>query len=98
MRVLGENKEGFIVSLSREELANVLGIYNKFSDEFNGLIKQANNVDIPVSKIYKNYIKVRSIVSTPEYDKAITKLKNMQQALESIDPLIQTIKKKYEDN
>lgn len=98
MRVLGENKEGFIVSLSREELANVLGIHNEFSDKFNGLIKQANNLDIPISKIYKNYIKVRSIVSTPEYDKAITKLKNMQQALEAIDPLIQTIKKKYEDS
>ena len=98
MRVLGENKEGFIVSLSREELANVLGIYSEYSAEFKDSLKQANNVDIPISKIYKNYIKVRSIVSSPEYDKATTKLKNMQQALESIDPLIQTIKKKYEDN
>ena len=93
MRVLGENKRGFIVSLSKEELANVLGIYSEYSAEFKDLLKQVNNVDIPISKIYKNYIKVKSIVSTPEYDKAITKLKNMQQVLEAIDPLIQTIKK-----
>lgn len=96
MRILGENNEGFIVSLSKVEIANIFGLYSEFSDGFKTKLKQAEGEDIPISTIYQHYFAVKNILNAPEYDKAISKLKDMQQVLTSIDPLIQIIKKNYE--
>lgn len=99
MKVIGEGTgaESFIVHVSRDELANMMGFYSSYSPEFieqRNLALAGNVVDI--SKIYRNYYKVKALIERAPYDKAITKLEEMIEAIKPIDELIKEVSKKYE--
>lgn len=100
MKILGaSNNEDYIVQLTKEELANILGFYSKYDVEFARIVKEAlKGKPIPISLIYRNYWKVKSIVESSEYSKAKSKLQEMIDAIEPIDELISELKKEYETN
>lgn len=100
MKVIGEaGEESYIVQMSSEELANVLGFYSKYDADLHQLIKQSRNgTNIPISSVYQNYFKVKGIVESSDYDKARTKLNEMLNALKPIEELVTKLKVEYEAN
>ena len=100
MKILGaSNDEDYIVQLTKGELANILGFYSKYDVEFVRIAKEAlKGKPIPISLIYENYWKIKSIVESSEYSNAKSKLQEMIDAIEPIDKLISKLKKEYETN
>ena len=101
MKVIGSDakNETYVLQVSRQELCNILGCYSPYDDEFKDLMKSASyGESIQVSTIYKNYHKVKCIVGSAPYDTAVTKLKDMLEAIEPINELIKEIKETYETN
>lgn len=100
MEILGtSNNENYIVQLTEVELANILGFYSRYDVDFIKMVKEAmGRKSIPISLIYQNYYRIKSIVENSEYTKAKTKLQEMINAIEPIDKLISDLKKEYENN
>lgn len=101
MNIIGSNanNETYVLQVSRQELCNILGYYSPYDNEFKDLMKVASNgKPIQISTVYKNYHKVKCIVGSAPYNTAVTKLKNMLEAIEPINELIKEIKETYEAN
>lgn len=98
MKILGaSNDSDYIVQLTGNELANVLGFYGRYDAEFIKRIKLAKEgKDLPISSVYSNYHKIKGIVGSSNYDKARAKLGEMLEALKPIEELLIELKEKYE--
>lgn len=101
MNIIGcsADNDTYIVQLNRGELSNILGFRSPYDDDFKSQLRLAlRGNPISVSKVYNNYCKVKSIVKSSPYDKAITKLEEMIEALKPIDKLIEELEENYEAN
>jgi hypothetical protein len=100
MIIMGEAKDSFIVELSKDELARVLGYNGWHAPGFIGATKRAiidrSNVD--VSRVYSKYTSIAKVLSDQQhdYDKARTKLQEMLDALTPIEPLFNNLNEIYE--
>lgn len=89
MKIIGEANERFIVSLTENELANVMGLFSKYDllrPFLNNAIKK--EIDIEISDIYKKHESIVRLQNTKDYDSARTKLRGMLEALTSIEDKI----------
>lgn len=100
MRIIGEaGEDSYIVQMTSDEVANVLGFYSKYDVTLQQLVRQSRNgVNLPISSVYQNYHKVKGIVEGSDYDKARTKVKDILKALEPIEELVTKLKEAYEAN
>lgn len=100
MKVIGSNNgESYVLQVSKQELCNILGYYSPYDEEVREQMKLAEKGEsVQISNIYRNYHKVKGINESPHYDMAVTKLKEMLEAIEPINELIKEIKETYEAN
>lgn len=98
MKILGaSNDSDYIVQLTGNELANVLGFYGRYDAEFTKMVKYAKmGEDLPISLVYSNYHKIKGIVNGSNYDKARAKLGEMLEVLKPIEELLIELKEEYE--
>lgn len=57
MKVIGENKEGYIITATKDEIANLQGLYNHYSDNFRVNVGE----DINIQSFYKTVQTVKRI-------------------------------------
>ena len=43
MKIIGENKEGYIITATKDEVANLQGLYNHYSDNFRAQVGEDIN-------------------------------------------------------
>ena len=95
MKIISEiSDEKVLVSLKKDELANLLGEYSsyKVKREFlQQVIK--NETEIEISDIYKKHLLINSLQKTSDYDKARAKLQNILEALTPIESKIEQLSK-----
>lgn len=94
MKILAEKHEGYILDVTKDELANILGYHSAYSDEFrraaiNDAIK--HNTPVKISDIYKDYERTRYYKENERLKEAATKLKQMIKALEPIEEVIKIL-------
>lgn len=90
MKVIAEIKDDrVLVEVSKEELANILGVYGKHNlSDINESWASIMNKEVAVSDIYINNNRINDAQHTPEYATARTKLKELLEALTPIEELI----------
>lgn len=87
MKAIAElQKDKILVEMSKEEFANLMGLYGKFDVKKNHLHKE-----IPISKVYTQHRRIMSLQCTPEYSTAKARLLEMVEALTPITNLIDMI-------
>lgn len=94
MKIIAYNNQTYnneyIVSLSPEELANILGKYSSSTDGFNKLVDDAMKygTKLPVSRIYKQHKAVENIKYGDRIQEARKKLLEMVEVLKPIEEII----------
>jgi len=90
MKILAEKEKGFIVELSENELANVLGYYSAIGSGYYKDIKIAmkNTTDLPISEIYQKHYRIKNLQQQADYNTAIAKLSEMIEALTPVTNLL----------
>lgn len=91
MKIIGQSNDGYVVKVSSVELANILGLYSNWENEFRGEVAKAikYETEIPVSRIYQKYYNLKKVISANKgYDNARSKLEEMLEALTPIEDLL----------
>ena len=95
MKIISEiSNEKVLVSLTKGELANLLGEYGEHQikyDFLQNVIKK--ELDINVSDIYKKHRLINSLQKESDYYKARSKLESMLKALTPIENKIEALSK-----
>ena len=57
MKVIGENKDGYIITATKDEIANLQGLYSHYNDDFRVNVGE----DINIKPFYKMGREVQSL-------------------------------------
>ena len=100
MKVISEIPKGkVLVSLTRKELANLLGEYSEYDikrEVLDNLISE--ETDFPISRIYLKHSQINKLQKQASYDKARFKLEEMLEALTPIESFISDLSDKGKRN
>jgi hypothetical protein len=100
MKVISEiPKDKVLVSLTKKELANLLGEYSEYDikrEVLDNMILQ--EIDFPISDIYIKHYKINQLQKQASHDKARFKLEEMLEALTPIENLISALTDKENQN
>lgn len=94
MKILAEKHEGYILDVTGDELANILGWHSRYSDGFKKSdIQDAikNGSAVKISEIYRDYERTRFYKNNERLKEAATKLRQMAEALEPIEEVIKIL-------
>ena len=93
MQIISEvPKDCYLVKLTERELSNLLGYNSIYESNAKNTIKEliGNERKVPISQIFENALLFNNIKAAGSYDKAVTKLRKMVDALSPIDLIFET--------
>ena len=91
MKIIGEASEYYVIKVTKDELANILGYYSTASSGFSyKKIKLyiEKEISIEISKIYTHHNELHALLNESHYQKARTKLKSMLDAITNVEDLL----------
>lgn len=98
MKVISEIlKDKVLVSLTKKELANLLGEYSEYDikrEVLDNMISQ--EIDFPISDFYMQHYRINQLQRQADYNKARFRLEEMLEALTPIENLLSDLSDKGE--
>lgn len=88
MEIIGKTKEGYILKASKNEVANLIGFYSDYSDEFRSKGLEIGD-SIQISKMYNRLYKQER--SSKDLERTAQTLRTIADLLEPLDPIIKAL-------
>lgn len=84
-----------MVVMTTHELANVMGNYSHYSDRQSQAVDKAirEEINLPISDIYKKHYLITSLVKQADYDRARRKLEDMVEAMTPVEDMLEKLSK-----
>lgn len=90
MKIIGNAAEHYILRVSKEEMANIMGLSSSYVNDFHKKVDNAakNQTDIKVSDIYRKHHSLEYLLKQKPFSDARKELNAMCERLKPIEALI----------
>jgi hypothetical protein len=87
MKILGKTEDGYILEAHSDEVANLIGYYSKYNENF----KVQVGDEIRINEMYHQLYTLQH--KQPELQTIVSTLKNLADLLEPVCPVIENVMK-----